>query len=245
MCRVCLEPCQSNDAMRRRCCERGIVHLACIEDSHLQRCPGCDKDPMEGLLNKLEPCTLQPLDATVKPCVLRQAMLPTGFSCGQVDEGQFPVPTTVEILDIWQTMITREVHEAAKDWTEQIEVTNLSVGITLLNGRHDWCLKGLKDALKKAQDVESRVFDSLERWTRRRLGVDLDQIVEFTIVFRCRQWTHHYIVGSDPDKPFDLFPLVQNLGVWNCVISLCGFNMPFDGRPLAKRITYKERKRTE
>jgi len=221
------------------------MHLACIEDSHLQSCPGCDKDPMEGLLNKLEPCTLQPLDASVEPCALRQAMLPSGFSRGQADEGQFPVLTPAESFDIWKTMITREIHEAAKDWTEQIEVTNLSVGITLLNGRHDWCLKGLKDVLKKSKEVESQVFDSLERWTRRHLSDDLDRIVEFTIVFRCRQWTRHYTAGSDPEKPFNLYPLVQNLGVWNCVVCLCGFNMPFDGRPVAKRITYKERKRTE
>ena len=245
MCRVCLEPCQSNDAMRRSCCERGIVHLACIEDSHLQNCPGCDKDPMEGLLNKLKPCTLQPLDASVEPCALRRAMLSTDFSCGQADEGQFQVLTTAKILDIWKTMIAREIQEAAKDWTEKIEVTDLSVGITLLSGRHDWCLKGLKDVLKKSTEVESRVVDSLERWTRIRSSVDFDRIVEFTIVFRCTQWTRHYTVGSDPKKPFKLYPLRQNLGVWNCAVCLCGFHVPFDGRPVAKRITYKEGKHTE
>ena len=200
---------------------------------------------MKGLLNELGPCTLQPLDASVEPCALRRAMLPTGFSCGQADDGQFPILTTTEILDIWKSMITREIHEAAKDWTEQIEVTNLSVGITLLNGRHDWCLKGLKDVLKKSKEVESQVVDSLERWTRRRSGVGLDRIVEFTIAFRCRQWTRHYTAGSDPEKPFNLYPLVQTLGEWNCVVCLCGFNVPFDGRPVAKRVTYKERKRTE
>lgn len=167
-CVVCLKPCQPNDAMRRNCCERGVMHLACIENIQLVKCPGCERDPMKDLMTKSGSCTLKPLEQSVVPCAPLGAMKSIGFLCGQPEDEHLPPPSTVvdranRYLDAWKSMISNQLREATDRWSEQIEVKRLSVGVTLLDGSHVWCLKRFKDTLTKARDVESRIVESIER----------------------------------------------------------------------------------
>ncbi|CAH3173024.1 unnamed protein product [Porites evermanni] len=115
------------------------------------------------------PCTLKPLEQSVVPCAPLGAMKSIGFLCGQPDDEHLPPPSTAvdranRYLDAWKSMIGNQLREATDRWSEQIEVKRLSVGVTLLDGSHVWCLKRFKDTLTKARDVESRIVESIERW---------------------------------------------------------------------------------
>ena len=253
-CRVCFLPCQPNNAMRRRCCEKGNMHIDCIGELQLRRCPGCRKDPMEDLLSGMDPCTLRPLEQPEEPFAPPLAALLDGFSYGQPDSQpgkSTAVARANRSLDIWKSMIGRQLHEITQTWRERIEVTKLRVGVTLLDGSHVWCLEDSDGILRDASDLESNVVESLERWNgcwpRGRFVDDpmenfkLDQIVEFTVSFTCCQWTRRYVAVDCTTKPFLTKSKRKDLGIWDCLLCLSGLKLTFLGSPQAKRFVIREK----
>lgn len=255
-CRVCGETFEADNAMRRDCCAWGFVHLSCIEDIDLYECHACQKDPLR---TGLEMCRLRSV-------VLHQPMeqLPP---CRELSNqvllyGQ-PVPIGEEIpaaravclanrsLDRWAEMIHSALREITSKWEEGVAITDFKVGATRFDGMHLLDRKTLgRHWTKKHTEVlevmMKSVFDSVSHWAGcpagefNRVTVDsykLDKIVEFTVQFRCEQFTRSKEALNDPTRPFATKSVYKRLGFWDCLICMSGLTLvPLFGRPRAQRI---------
>ena len=252
-CRVCYEPFLAHNSMRRDCCERNAVHLTCVENVDLERCPGCGNDPMCGQYR------LRPLKMDQSP----EKTEDQSFAQNTTDANSGMVGTE-ESLASWKDMLLDALNKVARKWLELIEIRKVHVHATLLDGTQlSDCLntpkKPEKVRAKKPEKVRDMVHElvsqTLEKWngcpwqasntelltSASLTSSKLNGIAEFVISFECCQWTVGYKAQNCVDRPFLARLVREKLGTWNCLICLTGLeNVTARRRPRAERILIRE-----
>lgn len=250
-CRVCYLPFFAHNSMRRDCCERNAVHLTCVKNVDLERCPECGNDPMRGQYR------LRPLKMDQSPVEENS----TDANSGVVgpEESQAWVVGNEERLASWKDMLLDALNKVARRWIEMIEIRKVDVHATLSDGTQlSDCLNTPTNVPKKPQKPEQArdkvyalVSPTLEKWNGypwqdsrtelRAFGSVLDGIVEFVISVECNQWIVRRKAQNCVDRPFLTRLVREKLGTWNCLICLTGLeNATAWRRPRAERILIRE-----
>lgn len=240
-CRVCSEPFEAENAMRRDCFAYGFCHLNCIGERDLEKCHACGKDPMTDWTEGLPRCCLRPFNYEFPPPGL--------------PEGTWTVELANFHLNAVRIMVAMAIEEMASGWTEKVRVSDLEVGASLLDGAYlvdrkfmpsQWTLS------RKDIKVEmSRLIgESVDRWAGAHKGTfnvlglclcKLDRIVELTVRFTCTQWATDVVPVGDRSRPFETKCERRKLGTWNCFACLSGFDFTrAHFEPRAKRCVLKQ-----
>ena len=258
-CTKCSEPFRADNSMRRECCESGVVHLRCIENEDLERCRACQKDPMVGwvAMKQFRLCPLDPANPPPGPPQL--AFLSCSY--GQIESNGEPltVERNVECangsLEVWKEMVDSILDEMTFEWSGKIEVSCLEVCATLLNGDVLVEEKGLPEHWKRSRRAIKEMIKSFVRESVTgfagvkedkfsKADIDcyrLDQIVELTIEFNCKQWTYHTRSTNNRLRPYETVSSRKGLGVWRCFACLSGLARPFaHAVPPAKRLIVED-----
>ena len=254
-CRVCCLPFFAHNSMRRDCCERNAVHLTCVENVDLERCPGCGKDPMTGQYR------LRPLK--MDQSTVAENSTDANSELVGPEESLAWIVGKEEHLASWKDMLLDELNKVSLRWMEMIEISKVDVYATLQDGTQlSDCLNTPTNAPKKPQKPEKirdmvyeLVSQTLEKWNgcpwqdsrtdsvalESLTSSVLDGIVEFVISFECSQWTVSHKAQNCVDRPFLTRLVREKLGTWNCLICLTGLEKATAWRrPRAERILIRE-----
>lgn len=231
--------------MRRDCCDIGFIHLRCIENRDLEQCHACQKDPMEEWIEGKGGPRLRPF------C---QANVESASElCATADTSPVPAKRS---LDSWKETVLSALQEMTSLWTQKINVSDIRVTATLLDGRmlvnkkqmpyhngrsHSAIREMLTDVVCETlvcwtglESSYGRLFDSAKNESCRR-----DTIVEVTIQFICTQWTRLAFSTLDARRPFETGTFYHRLGKWRCFLCLSGLTRA-SLTPKAKRAIVKK-----
>lgn len=163
---------------------------------------------MEGW-EEMKQFRLCPFDlANPPPCPPQLALLSCSY--GQIEAPGEPLTVERKVecanrsLDLWKDMVNSIISEMTLDWCEKIQVSGLEVCATLLDGSVLVEKNEIPEHFRRSRGaIKNMISISVWNSVTRFAGVKgekfskadincykLDQIVELTIQFTCRQWTY-------------------------------------------------------
>lgn len=234
--------------------------MKCIGNKDLEKCHVCGKDPMDGW-ESTKHARLRPFDQAEPPSLVELRK----FSCfyGQVlscredvehtETVEFKVECANRSLELFKDMISATICTMTRNWSQKLNVYNLQVSATLLDGsvlqekRVNVGANCSQISIRKI--ITEWVCESFIGFAGARDkcfsasnigGYKLDQIVEVTIQFCCKQWTYDFF-SLNKERPYELSKNRRTLGNWHCFACLSGLARAYITKEVpAKRFIVKE-----